>query len=218
MAELSRPRIVVRTQREAARRATGSQDNGTGFPPDILARAFEPYVTTKAKGTGSGTGHRQEDRGGAQRQHRDPQPPAGGRRSCAPPTRVAQQRSAATASGQRQCRMRAMSQILVVDDEVGIRELLSEILREEGHQVRLAENAGDARADPQPRTPGSGAARYLDARYRRHFAAQGMGHQRPAHHAGGDDVRPWDHRYRGGGDPDRGVWHSWRSRSRCRSC
>jgi DNA-binding NtrC family response regulator len=39
-----------------------------------------------------------------------------------------------------------MSQILVVDDEIGIRELLSEILREEGHQVRLAENAGEARA------------------------------------------------------------------------
>src|SRR5262245_47883865 len=38
-----------------------------------------------------------------------------------------------------------MSQILVVDDEVGIRELLSEILREEGHQVRLAENAAEAR-------------------------------------------------------------------------
>jgi two-component system nitrogen regulation response regulator NtrX len=38
-----------------------------------------------------------------------------------------------------------MSQILVVDDEIGIRELLSEILHEEGHQVRLAENAGEAR-------------------------------------------------------------------------
>lgn len=29
-------------------------DNGPGFPPDILARAFEPYVTTKTKGTGLG--------------------------------------------------------------------------------------------------------------------------------------------------------------------
>ncbi len=38
-----------------------------------------------------------------------------------------------------------MSQILVVDDEVGIRELLSEILREEGHQVRLADSASKAR-------------------------------------------------------------------------
>jgi DNA-binding NtrC family response regulator len=38
-----------------------------------------------------------------------------------------------------------MGQILVVDDEIGIRELLSEILRDEGHQVRLAENASEAR-------------------------------------------------------------------------
>ncbi|MBA3032030.1 MAG: HAMP domain-containing protein [Gammaproteobacteria bacterium] len=29
-------------------------DNGPGFPAQILARAFEPYVTTKAKGTGLG--------------------------------------------------------------------------------------------------------------------------------------------------------------------
>ena len=38
-----------------------------------------------------------------------------------------------------------MSQILVVDDEIGIRELLSEILRDEGHHVRLAQNVGEAR-------------------------------------------------------------------------
>jgi len=35
--------------------------------------------------------------------------------------------------------------ILVVDDEVGIRELLSEILRDEGYRVAVAENAGQAR-------------------------------------------------------------------------
>ena len=39
-----------------------------------------------------------------------------------------------------------MQQILVVDDEVGIRELLSEILSEEGYQVQLAQNAAEARA------------------------------------------------------------------------
>ena len=38
-----------------------------------------------------------------------------------------------------------MQQILVVDDEIGIRELLSEILAEEGYQVRLAQNAAEAR-------------------------------------------------------------------------
>ncbi|RYF31133.1 MAG: PAS domain-containing sensor histidine kinase, partial [Comamonadaceae bacterium] len=29
-------------------------DNGHGFPDKVLKRAFEPYVTTKAKGTGLG--------------------------------------------------------------------------------------------------------------------------------------------------------------------
>ena len=29
-------------------------DTGPGFAPNILQRAFEPYVTTKAKGTGLG--------------------------------------------------------------------------------------------------------------------------------------------------------------------
>ncbi len=39
-----------------------------------------------------------------------------------------------------------MSTILVVDDELGIRALLSEILGDEGHAVELAENAAQARA------------------------------------------------------------------------
>ena len=39
-----------------------------------------------------------------------------------------------------------MANILVVDDELGIRDLLSEILNDEGHTVELAENAAQARA------------------------------------------------------------------------
>jgi DNA-binding NtrC family response regulator len=39
-----------------------------------------------------------------------------------------------------------MANILVVDDEHGIRDLLSEILNDEGHAVELAENASQARA------------------------------------------------------------------------
>lgn len=38
-----------------------------------------------------------------------------------------------------------MATILVVDDEMGIRELLSEILEDEGHEIVLAENAAVAR-------------------------------------------------------------------------
>ena len=44
-------------------------------------------------------------------------------------------------------------EILIVDDEVGIRELLSEILQDEGYRVALAENASAARAYRQRQQP-----------------------------------------------------------------
>jgi nitrogen fixation/metabolism regulation signal transduction histidine kinase len=48
--------VVVRTQwNETSRRVRLLvQDSGSGFPEHILKRAFEPYVTTKSKGTGLG--------------------------------------------------------------------------------------------------------------------------------------------------------------------
>lgn len=46
-----------------------------------------------------------------------------------------------------------MARILVVDDEIGIRELLSEILYDEGHTVDLAENAVQARNLRQANPP-----------------------------------------------------------------
>jgi len=54
VAEVATPRIVVSTEAESASARLCVRDNGPGFPPDILARAFEPYVTTKSKGTGLG--------------------------------------------------------------------------------------------------------------------------------------------------------------------
>ena len=47
----------------------------------------------------------------------------------------------------------AAKEILVVDDEVGIRELLSEILFDEGYHVHLAENAAQARAFRNQQAP-----------------------------------------------------------------
>lgn len=46
-----------------------------------------------------------------------------------------------------------MANILVVDDEMGIRELLSEILGDEGHVVVTAENAQQARESRQAGAP-----------------------------------------------------------------
>jgi nitrogen fixation/metabolism regulation signal transduction histidine kinase len=47
-------RIMVSSTSTAAEVKLCVQDNGEGFPLDIMARAFEPYMTTKRHGTGLG--------------------------------------------------------------------------------------------------------------------------------------------------------------------
>jgi nitrogen fixation/metabolism regulation signal transduction histidine kinase len=53
---LDAARVRVRTEWRAQRQRVRLTvtDTGPGFAPNILQRAFEPYVTTKAKGTGLG--------------------------------------------------------------------------------------------------------------------------------------------------------------------
>ena len=62
-AETGPPRIDIATESIRYRNANGEEhtavrltikDNGPGFSPKILARAFEPYVTSKQRGTGLG--------------------------------------------------------------------------------------------------------------------------------------------------------------------
>jgi nitrogen fixation/metabolism regulation signal transduction histidine kinase len=48
------PAIEVRTERAGERVRLTVADNGGGFPEEIMARVFEPYVTTKPRGTGLG--------------------------------------------------------------------------------------------------------------------------------------------------------------------
>ncbi len=54
LAEHEDPQIDVLTRRDGRRVELVIRDNGTGFPPAMLARAFEPYVTTKPRGSGLG--------------------------------------------------------------------------------------------------------------------------------------------------------------------
>ena len=48
------PRISVVTRRLPTMAELEVSDAGPGFPNDMMARVFEPYVTTKARGTGLG--------------------------------------------------------------------------------------------------------------------------------------------------------------------
>ena len=53
-AEVEMPQIRLSTAWAGGAAELELRDNGGGFPPAILARAFEPYVTTKSRGTGLG--------------------------------------------------------------------------------------------------------------------------------------------------------------------
>ncbi len=51
---VTEPAITVRTEMAQGMVRLSVSDNGAGFPDQVRARAFEPYVTTKPKGTGLG--------------------------------------------------------------------------------------------------------------------------------------------------------------------
>ena len=47
-------RILIQTEKLGRQAGLSIADNGPGFPVELLPRIFEPYVTTKARGTGLG--------------------------------------------------------------------------------------------------------------------------------------------------------------------
>lgn len=54
VAVASQPGVIVRTRYAAGRVAITVHDHGTGIGPDDLAHIFDPYFTTRRKGTGLG--------------------------------------------------------------------------------------------------------------------------------------------------------------------
>lgn len=51
---VEQPQITLQTETQGEEILLWVEDNGAGFPASVLVRAFEPYMTTKAKGTGLG--------------------------------------------------------------------------------------------------------------------------------------------------------------------
>ncbi len=130
-------------------------DSGTGIPPEILARVWEPFFTTKEEGKGTGLGlatvrgivanhdgfitlDSVVGRGTTFRVFLpavEPAAPTGTGEAVAPP---------AAMRGQGEL-------VLVVDDEPGIRDLLATILRRAGYRVLVAADGREAVTLYQPR-------------------------------------------------------------------
>jgi nitrogen fixation/metabolism regulation signal transduction histidine kinase len=53
-ADVTEPAYEFAVERRTSEIVLSVADRGVGFPEDMMRRAFEPYVTTKAKGTGLG--------------------------------------------------------------------------------------------------------------------------------------------------------------------
>jgi len=121
------------------------QDDGMGMPPDVVARMWEPFFTTKQLGDGTGLGLSTVH--GIVTQ-------AGGHVYCdsgvgrGTTVTIALPRLAHTFEAVTEPALIAARAdgevILVVEDEAGLRRLVSEILRRKGYQVRVAQDGTDA--------------------------------------------------------------------------
>jgi PAS domain S-box-containing protein len=120
-------------------------DTGVGMPPEIRERMFEPFFTTKAPGKGTGLGLATayaivKAHGGGIDVASDPGRGTEVRVFLPASDRPPESRRAEEGSE----RAKGQGTILVVDDEVAIRDLTTDILEERGYSVLLAASGKEA--------------------------------------------------------------------------
>ncbi|MFG0319130.1 MAG: ATP-binding protein [Planctomycetota bacterium JB042] len=146
-------RIDVRLAIEGDEAIVEVSDDGPGLPGGDAERLFEPYVTTKAEGAGTGLGLAlarglAADHGGslvvAARE------PRGARFTLRLPRGTGEaareEEAAATAAPADEGAPRAREAVLVVEDEAGIAEYLRFCLQTDGFEVEVTRGIEEARA------------------------------------------------------------------------
>ncbi len=123
------------------------QDEGDGIPPDLIERVIEPFFTTKAAGKGTGLGLSMvagfvEQSGGTFNIRSD----AGQGTEVNMILPTAASREEAVHLEVDYAHEITLKSVLVVDDDEGVRLVLSEQLRDFGLEVATAENAERALA------------------------------------------------------------------------
>ncbi|MBB2200308.1 response regulator [Gluconacetobacter tumulisoli] len=124
-------------------------DQGTGMPPETLARIFEPFFTTKDVGRGTGLGLSMiygfvRHAGGDVRV--TSAPGQGTRVDLYLPVHHCPAAGLAVPEEERPARASHPMRVLVVDDEAGVRAVTAGFLRTMGHDVTEAEGGAEALA------------------------------------------------------------------------
>jgi signal transduction histidine kinase len=167
--------LTVSTRNDGDSVVLEVKDTGEGMDAETQGRVFEPFFTTKEAGSGTGLGLSTVY--GIVTQ-------SGGTIACssAPGRGATFSIRLPAAAGEldaidpEHARSRGAERILVVDDERVVRELLAQMLREEGYDVSVAGSAREARALESrwdllvtdvvmPETDGVKLAQQIDARH-----------------------------------------------------
>ncbi|MCA1856162.1 response regulator [Massilia oculi] len=123
-------------------------DSGEGMPPEVLARALDPFFTTKAQGQGSGLGLPQAYAFAAQSQgllQLDSEAGKGTRVDIyLPRARRPLSAPAADGAGAGAALPRARGSVLFVEDDALVREAVTHALEEAGFEVLVARDGEQA--------------------------------------------------------------------------
>ncbi len=138
-------RILVRTRVRRGAVEVTVGDNGPGMPPEVRARIFEPFYSTKPTGVGTGVGlslcHALVAAHGGHIEVFTSQG-KGSRFKITLPTMPNGTRPAPSAPAPMPTASRG--RVLVVDDEAEIADLVKEVLGREGYQVTVARSGREA--------------------------------------------------------------------------
>jgi len=118
------------------------KDGGTGIPPEHLARIFDPYFTTKEKGSGLGLATSYSiigNHGGAISVTSEL-----GKGSTFTVYLPASTAKPEPTSGSGACVMGRSCRILVMDDDAVVRDVAAALLAELGHEVEIARHGEEA--------------------------------------------------------------------------
>ena len=140
--------VTLATERRDGRVCLRVADTGTGMPPEVRARAFEPFYTTKPRGQGTGLGlasvHGIVNRAGGDIEIH-PRPGGGTLISLELPSSTAAPEPLAP-DDEKMGSVATRGTVLVVEDQEAIRALVRRSLQRAGYDVKSAPHGGAALA------------------------------------------------------------------------